>query len=442
MTMKTWAAVAALMIGLGQGASADGLKDAVDADYEAHLKDLFVHFHKNPELSFKENATAARLAAELEAAGFSVTTGIAETGLVGVMKNGDGPTVMMRADMDGLPVKEKSGLAYASVATQLDPFGVEQPVMHACGHDVHITSLVGTARYMAEHKDKWSGTLVLLGQPAEERGGGARVMVEQGLYDKIPTPDMAFAFHVNAAMELGKIHVEPEAAYAGVDSVDIIVHGVGGHGAAPHTTRDPIVVSAQIINALQTLVSRTLSPRTPGVVTVGSIHGGSKHNIISDQVKMQVTVRSDDQDTRMKLLEGIDRVVQYTGRSMGLPEDKLPEVIRITEDTYPPTRNTPELVQRLRTAWTRDLGDEIWAQGYKQLSMGAEDFPFLVTDHQTYVETIPSVYFAVGGTPKDELEGAPSHHSPLFKITPRESVTVGTRATVVALMEVMGTSGS
>ena len=417
-------------------ASAQDLRKTIEKDYDTYLGDLFRHFHRNPELSLQESKTAARIAKELRDAGYTVHEGIGKTGLVAIMENGDGPMVMMRADMDGLPVKEKSGLSYASATTQKDPDGVLQPVMHACGHDVHITSLVGTGRRMAAMRDKWSGTLMLLAQPAEERFGGARIMREDRVYERFGKPDFALAFHVAAQIEAGKLYVAREAAYAGVDSVDINITGVGAHGASPHAGKDPIVIGAQIVNALQTLVSRTLSPRIPGVVTVGSFHAGSKHNIIPDSAKLQLTVRSDDPETRQTLLTGIRRIALNTGRAMGMPESKLPEVKLLKSETYPPTRNTPALVDRLRRAWQTGLGDDAFAD-YKVLGMGAEDFPFLVTDLETYKPIIPSVYFAVGGTKKADLPSAASHHSPLFKIEPRPAVTTGATATVIALMELM-----
>ncbi|MEL7368547.1 MAG: amidohydrolase [Myxococcota bacterium] len=428
--------VAALIVAVSGPAFAGSLEDDVRKDYDAYLDDLFIHLHRNPELSLQETKTAARLTKELRAVGFTVHEGIGKTGIVALMKNGPGPMVMMRADMDGLPVQEKSGLDYASKAQQKDPDGVSQPVMHACGHDVHMTSLIGTARRMAAMRDRWSGTLMLIGQPAEERFGGARLMRQDKVYERFGKPDFGLAFHVNAQLEAGKLFVPREAAYAGVDSVDIIVHGVGAHGAAPHAGKDPIVIGAQIINALQTLVSRTLSPRIPGVITVGSFHGGTKHNIIPDRAKLQVTVRSDDEQTRKTLLNGIRRIALNTGRAMGMPESKLPEVKIIPSETYPPTRNTPALVDRLRAAWRKQLGDQIFAN-YKSLNMGAEDFPFLVTDLKTRRPIIPSVYFSVGGTPKSELSTAASHHSPLFKISPRPAVITGTSATVTALLDLM-----
>lgn len=420
-------------------AVAQTLEEAVRADYQTHLAELFDYFHRNPELSLVEHKTAARMAAELRDAGFNVTEGVGGTGVVAILQNGSGPTVMMRADMDGLPVEEKSGLANAATVTQKDPItGTVVPVMHACGHDVHITSLVGTARRMAANKDDWSGTLMLLVQPAEERVLGARAMKDDNIWFRFGKPDFALAFHVSSEHEAGKINVTEGSPYAGADTVDIIIHGVGAHGASPHAGKDPIVLGSQIVLALQTLVSRELSPREPGVVTVGSFHSGSKHNIISDAAHLQLTVRNTSEQTRKILLEGITRIAENMGRVAGLAEDQLPEVI-ISEERVPPTINDPALARRLRGAWVQHIGDEaVIDQPTK--GMGAEDFPFFTED-----PAIPSVYWGIGGTPKEDFARAadggtpvPSHHSPLFKITPEPAVTRGVESTVVALLALMG----
>jgi hippurate hydrolase len=354
------------------------------------------------------------------------------------MKNGEGPLVMMRADMDGLPLPEKSGLDYASKVTQVSPItGQEVPVMHACGHDVHITSLVGTARRMAAMKDEWSGTLMLIGQPAEERVLGAKAMMDAHIWDTFGQPDYALAFHVSAQDLAGRVNVISGSPYAGADTVDIIVHGVGAHGAHPHQGKDPIVLGAEIVLALQTLVSRELSPREPGVVTVGSFHSGTKHNIISDRAVLQLTVRNTGLDTRKLLLDGIKRIAENMGRVAGLPEDLLPEVIVSSEST-PPTVNDVALANQLKSVWQREMGEDR-VVSIETKGMGAEDFPYFTTD-----PPIRSVYWAVGGTPKADFEIAaqggkpvPSHHSPLFTITPELAVRGGVESTVYALMELM-----
>jgi len=419
--------------------SAQAIERTVERDYQSSLADLFDYFHRNPELSTIEHQTAARMAKELRDAGLDITEGVGGTGVVAMLRNGAGPMVMMRADMDGLPVEEKSGLPNASTVTQRDPItGATVPVMHACGHDVHITSLVGTARYMANHRDEWSGTLMLVVQPAEERIVGARMMMEDNLWRRFGTPDYALAFHVASSDRAGVINVTDGSPYAGSDTVDIIVHGVGAHGASPHKGKDPVLLASQIVVALQTLVSRELPPREPGVVTVGSFHSGTKHNIIPDRAVLQLTVRSTSQENRTLLLNGIKRIAENLGRAAGLPDRLLPEVIVSTE-SVPPTLNDPALAQRLRAAWIKQLGaDNVIDKPGK--GMGAEDFPFFTTDPR-----IPSVYWQIGGTPPEDFEReaaggppVPSHHSPLFKIAPEPAVTRGVESTVVALLTLMG----
>lgn len=411
---------------------------SIQQDYDNRLGALFTHFHRNPELSFIEFKTAKKLADELRSSGFEVTEKVGGTGVVAILKNGNGPLVMMRGDMDALPVEEKSGLAYASKATQSDPItGKEVPVMHACGHDVHITSLIGTARQMSARMDQWSGTLMLIGQPAEERIRGAKAMMDDNLWQRFGQPDYALAFHVAAGLPAGLVNVQEGSPFAGSDSVDIIVHGIGAHGASPHAGKDPILLGSQIVVALQTLVSRELPPREPGVITVGSFHGGTKHNIISDRAHLQLTVRNTNLATRETLLKGIKRIAENMGRAAGLPEDKLPEVI-YSKSSTPPTINNGPLVRRLKAVWQSKLGDDQVVSLASQ-GMGAEDFPYFTTE-----PAIPSVYFAVGGTSMADYQAAakggppiPSHHSPLFKIEPEPAVTRGVQATVIALMELM-----
>ncbi|MDH3404392.1 MAG: amidohydrolase [Acidobacteriota bacterium] len=431
-----WMVLAGVVL-CAQAVAADGLAAEVQADYDAYLGELFVHFHRHPELSMMETETAARLARELRAAGFEVTEGVGGTGVVALLANGPGPTVMMRADMDGLPVEEKTGLPYASQAKQVDWDGHEVAVMHACGHDVHITSLVGTARAMAARRDQWSGTLMLIGQPAEERVGGAKGMMADDLWQRFGQPDFALAFHVSSVVPTGMLVADPGSPYSGADTVDIIVHGVGAHGAAPHKGVDPVVLGSEIVLALQTVVSRSLPPREPGVITVGSFHAGTKHNIISDRAHLQLTVRSEDPESRQILLDGIRRVAVNMGRVAGLPDDKLPEVI-VSSEGVPPTTNDAALTNRLRAVWAQRLGPDVFYDK-KRLAMGAEDFGFFTAEPY-----IPSTYFAVGGTPQADFdreaaggEPVPSHHSPLFKISPQPAVTLGVEATVIALLELL-----
>ena len=419
-----------LTIALATTATADTLSEAIAADYATTLEDLFIHFHQNPELSHLEFETAKRLAAELRSLGYDVTEGIGGTGIVAVLANGNGPTVMLRADMDGLPVAEKSGLPYASTARQTDITGEEQPVMHACGHDVHITALVGAARQLAARTDQWSGTLVLIGQPAEERVSGARAMLEDGLYERFPKPDYAIAFHVAADHPSGKIEVPLVVVGSSADSVDVVVYGVGSHGAAPHKGIDPVLIAAQIVVTLQSVVSRTINPLEPGVITVGAIHGGTKHNIISESVNMQLTVRADSFETRALLLESIDRVAKGVALSLGMPEDKLPKVTRSQTETTPPTINDEQTARRIKSAFVEHFGDETIVEQPRD-GMGAEDFAYFVEPELG----VKGVYFAVGGTPKEEVEEAPAHHSPLFKIEPEPAITVGVEAMTIAALE-------
>ena len=435
MTKRVFCLLAVL---ISLPAFADDLTDAVSKDYDEHLAGLFDHFHRNPELSTIEHETARRMAMELDMAGFAVTEGVGGTGVVAIMENGHGPTVMMRADMDGLPVEEKSGLENASRAQQKDPItGNTVFTMHACGHDVHITSLVGTARYMAANKDTWKGKLMLIVQPAEERVLGAKAMRDDAIWERFGKPDYALAFHVSSSNVAGVINVQEGSPYAGADTVDIIIHGVGAHGASPHRGKDPIVLGSQIVLALQTLVAREISPRDPGVVTVGSFHSGTKHNIISDRAHLQLTVRNTSEETRKILLDGIVRIAENMGRVAGLPEDKLPEVI-ISNESVPPVVNDSALARRLKSAWIDALGDDAVVD-IPTKGMGAEDFPFFTMDPE-----ISSVYWAIGGTPREdfvrEAEGGapvPSHHSPLFKISPEPSVKAGVESTVIALQALM-----
>jgi amidohydrolase len=426
-------AVLLLFIATAFATQADqALRTAIANDYEENLHELFIHFHRNPELSHREYRTAERLAAELGALGYEVTTEVGGTGVVAVLRNGPGPTVLLRADMDGLPVLEKSGLSYASTATQTDIDGQEYPVMHACGHDVHITALVGAARQMIAQRPNWSGTLLLIAQPAEERLSGARAMLADGLYKRFPKPNYAMAFHVLSGVPAGRLVIAPGAMFSSADSVDIVIHGIGAHGAAPHKGVDPVLVAAQIVVSLQSIVSRSIAPLEPAVITVGAIHGGTKHNIIGDRVDMQLTVRADSFETREKLLNGIDRVAKGVALSLGVPDDKLPEVIRSKSETTPPTINDEETALHIKDSFIEYFGADIVFERARE-AMGAEDFAYFITPESG----VKGVYFAVGGTAEEELETAAGHHSALFKIEPRPSITIGVEAMTVAAMKLM-----
>jgi amidohydrolase len=410
------------------------LRNDIAADYREHLSPLFEHFHRNPELSGKEIETSKRLAAEIRTLGYDVTENVGGHGIVAVLRNGAGPTVLLRADMDGLPVEEKSGVPYPSTVRQVDVAGVEQPVMHACGHDVHMTALIGTARQLAARKNDWSGTLVLIGQPAEERANGARDMLADGLYTRFPKPDYALGFHVWATAAAGTIMVPQRIAMSSADAVDIVVHGVGTHGAYPHRGVDPILVASQIVVSLQSLVSRTIDPLEAGVVTVGTIHGGTKSNVIGDRVDLQLTVRADNYETRAKLLEGIKRVADGVARSLGVPDDKLPDVTVSKTETTPPTLNDEPTAARIQSAFRETFG-EVRVPPNRREGMGGEDFAYYGAPEQG----VKSVFFFVGGTPAAELAGAAPHHSALFKIAPEPSITTGIEAMVVGALTLLGT---
>ena len=388
-----------------------------------------MHFHSHPELSFREFETAKRMAEELRALGYTVTEKVGQTGVVAVLENGDGPVVMLRADMDALPVEENTGLPYASTVRQTDPKGIDQPVMHACGHDVHITTMIGTAKQLVEHRSEWSGTLVLVVQPAEEVVGGARAMLEDGLYERFPKPEYALAFHVSSGLPSGRISMRGGSVYSSVDTVDIIVRGVGSHGASPHKGVDPVLVASQIVVSLQSIVSRTIAPLKPGVITVGSIHGGSKHNIIGDRVDLQLTVRSNDPETRELLLDGIDRVSRGVALSLGVPEDLLPVVTRSETEQAPPTINDDEATTRLHKAFSTHFGDDILIDK-ERTGMGAEDFAFFVQPEYN----VKGVYFNIGGTSGEDPDKAPAHHSPIFKIDQEPAITTGVEAMTIAAL--------
>ncbi len=437
------AAAAALSIAAPAAAAEPDYAAAVRADYKAELAAMFDWFHRNPELSFKETRTAARMAAELrKVPGMQVTEQVGGTGVVGVLKNGDGPVILVRADMDGLPVEEKSGLAYASKVRQVGVDGVEAPVMHACGHDTHITSMVGTARRMAALKDRWKGTVVFIVQPAEERVGGAAAMVKDGLYKRFPKPEAALAFHVSSELAAGKVAAAEGIQYSSSDSIDITVPGIGAHGASPHMGKDPVYMASQLVIALQGLVSREQQPLKPGVITVGSFHSGLKHNIISDEAKLQVTVRANDEEERARLIAGIRRVAKGIGELNGMPADKMP-VVTVVEGT-PTTVNDAALARRLNGVMAQTLGAANVVP-FEQKGMGAEDFAYLIQPDTG----VKGYYFAVGGTPQAVIDAAarggppvPSHHSPLFKIAPEPAIVTGTIAMTAALLDLMKPGGS
>jgi amidohydrolase len=428
-----------LLISMGQPTDAADMdiRRAVTAHYDNHLEDLFVWFHQNPELGFLEQETSARLAAELRALGIDVTEGVGGTGLVGMIENGEGPLILVRADMDGLPILEDSGLAYRSRNRQIDRVGIEVPVMHACGHDMHMTTLVGTAKLLMDNRDKWSGKVMLVGQPAEEIINGAKAMLEDGLYERFGVPDYAIGLHVSSGMPSGLVAVREGIVQSSADSVDITVRGVGGHGAYPHQTIDPIYVGSQLVIALQGIISRQINPLSPAVITVGSFQGGSKHNIISSEVSLQLTVRTDSEKTRNQVLGSIRDTALNIGRLNGLPDDLMP-IVRMGFESTPTNVNDSEAVRKVLPVWADQLGYSPLVTS-PRTGMGAEDFAYFTqTEHN-----VPGVFFSVGGAPADLMNqiaagtaSAPPHHSAFFYIDPN-SVKAGTEAMYTAAIELL-----
>jgi amidohydrolase len=417
--------------------SAATIADGVKADMPA-LMTLYRDLHANPELSMQEVRSSAKLAAEARKLGFTVTERVGKTGVVAVMKNGPGPVLLLRADMDALPVVEQTGLPFASKVKAVARSGVETGVMHACGHDTHMTAWLGTARRLAAMKDQWSGTLVMILQPGEETGEGAKAMLDDGLYTRFPKPDVVLAFHDAAALPAGVIGVTPGYALANVDSVDISVKGVGGHGAYPQTTKDPIVLAARIVTTLQTLVSRENDPANPAVVTVGSFQAGAKHNIISDEARLQLTVRSYTPEVRKLLLDGIRRIARGEAIAAGMPEDRMPVVTIRDAEFTPSTFNTEKLSARALELFTANFGAERVMK--TPAVMGGEDFSrFWLAD-----KSIQSLIFWVGGTPTDKWAAAggdqaklPSLHSPFWAPDAQAVISTATEALTLATLDIL-----
>ncbi|MGE6762949.1 amidohydrolase [Corallococcus interemptor] len=404
--------------------------DALYPDLDALYRDL----HQTPELSLQEEKTAAKLAERLRKLGFEVTPKVGGHGVVALLRNGKGPTVMLRTDLDGLPVEEKTGLPYASKAKAKDAAGAEVAVMHACGHDVHMTSWIGTAALLARTKDRWRGTLMLVGQPAEEIGAGARQMLADGLFKRFPKPDFAVALHTAATAPAGTVRFTSGYALASVDSVDVTLHGKGGHGAYPHTTVDPVVMAARTILALQTLVSREKSPLEPAVITVGSIHGGTKHNIIPDEVRLQLTVRTYKPEVRKALLAGIERVAKAEAMASGAPR---PPDVKVTEGT-PATFNDPALTKRLVDAAAKVLGEKNLSE--TPSVMGGEDFSEYgragVPSVMLWLGITEPQRFAAAGGSEDAL---PSPHSPLYAPDRERALRTGVTLLTTSALELLGT---
>jgi amidohydrolase len=418
-------------------ALADELRTSIANDLPG-LMATYRDFHANPELSFAEVRSAAIMAAAARQAGFTVTERVGKTGVVAVFRNGPGPTVLIRADMDALPVVEQTGLAYASKVRATPASGVETGVMHACGHDTHMTAWIETARLLAAHKADWSGTLVMIGQPAEETGQGAKAMLDDGLFTRFPKPDYALAFHDMSAVPAGVVAYASGPAMANVDSIDMDVRGVGGHGAAPQTTKDPIVLAAAIVMRLQTLVSRENDPLQPAVVTVGSFHAGSKYNIISDSAKLQLTVRSFSDEQREKLLAGIRRIAAAEAMASGLPESLAPKIV-LGEGFTPALINEPGFAEQL----VAPLRERFGAERVAKLPpiMAGEDFSrYRVADPQH----IQSLMLWIGGerpetiaAAKREGKSLPSLHSPFWAPDAEKVIATGSEALTSAAMRLM-----
>jgi amidohydrolase len=393
-----------------------------------HYQSLYKHLHQNPELSFQEFATSDRMAEELGKLNFKTTRNFGGTGIVGVFENGDGPVIMLRTDMDALPIEEKTGLPYASKVTMKNENGEVVPVMHACGHDIHMTVWVGTANTLVALKDQWKGTLLMIAQQAEEKSGGANAMINEGLFSKFPVPDYAMAFHISPELPSTTIGYCPGATAAGVNSVDITVYGEGGHGAYPHKTRDPVVLASRIILDLQTVVSREISPLEPAVVTVGSIHGGTQHNIIPDQVRLQLTVRFYHDRIYHQIIEAISRITTGIAISAGLPEEKFPEVT-VYESFTPPVINDPVLTELAIGSFRKIFGNKYVTE--VEPTMAGEDFGrYGRTD-----EHIPIFMFWVGTVNpeiySEQMEkgiSTPPLHSPYLAPDYENSVTTGIKA--------------
>lgn len=404
---------------------------AIDALYP-QLEPVYIDIHRNPELSGHEQRTAAKLAEALRQAGYDVTTGVGGSGVVGVLKNGPGPTLMLRTELDALPVPEQTGLPYASRVRVKDDAGADVPVMHACGHDLHMTAWLGTATLLARDKSRWSGTLLFIAQPAEETVGGAAAMLKDGLFTRFSRPNFVFAVHDDTDLPAGKVGFVPGFSHANVDSVDITIFGKGGHGATPQNTVDPIVIAARTVLALQTIVAREVNPQDPAVVTVGSIHGGTKHNIIPDQVKLQLTVRTDRDEVRKHVLASIQRIARAEAEAAGAPQPPKVEFSEPTDANY----NDPALTQRIAVALRRTLGDANLVQIPPK--MVSEDF----TEYGR--AGVPATMFFVGAVDPVKFQQAkatgtrvPGLHSSTFAPDLKPALETAIATEMAAVLELL-----
>lgn len=407
------------------------MKKEINAEIKSNIDkyiELREHLHQNPELSFQEKETSKRMAKEIKALGFEVTENFGGYGVVGVLRNGEGPVVLVRADMDALPVEEKTGLPCASTKKAIEQNGKKVSVMHACGHDIHMTVWTGVANTLTKLIKHWQGTLIMIAQPAEERGGGAKAMIKEGLFKKFPRPDYAIALHVSAELEAGKVGLKAGPTAANVDVVDITVHGEGGHGAYPHKTIDPVVLSARLVLALQTIVSREISPLDPAVVTVGAINGGAKHNVIPDNVKLQLTLRSYSDDVRQQTIDAIKRIAKGIGLSSGIADEKLPEVV-VGDEFTPATINNQAMYKKVKHAFEWMLGIDNVTE--VKPVMAGEDFG----RYGKTPENVPICLFWLGTVSTEKMQASrdkgtklPPLHSPYFSPEARPTIETGVKA--------------
>lgn len=407
-----------------------------------YLEALYKNLHQNPELSFQEKETSERMANELRKLGFDVTEGVGGYGVVGILENGRGPTVLVRTDMDALPVQEQTGLAYASKVTAVEQNGMEVPVMHACGHDVNMTAWVGTARRLSSMKDHWRGTLMMIAQPAEERVAGARKMLEDGLFERFPRPDFNLALHVLEKFAAGTVSFQKGYMLANADSINIRVHGKGGHGALPYLARDPIVLGAQIVLGIQNMITRDIPALDPAVVTIGSFQAGAKHNVIPDHADLLLTVRSYSDEVRAQVINGIKRVARGQAISAGIPEDLMPEVTVLEKERTYALFNDEKLTDRITGHIKTKLGDDkVFTEGKL---MGSEDFSL----YSRVDPPIPGLMFWVGSTdPKkiaakekgEEVDIPPPHGSRFYPL-PSPTIETGVYAMTEAVLELFNPS--
>jgi len=434
--------LALLLLPISINAQQSSIDSMIERDMPSMLS-TYKMLHAAPELSHREEKTSSFFAGELRKLGYTVTERVGKFdnaawtsyGVIAIMKNGAGPTVLVRTELDALPVDEKTGLPYASTVRTKNDAGVEVSVMHACGHDIHMTSLLGTAKVLSELKSQWQGTLILLGQPSEETGDGARALLRDNLYSRFTQPDFTIALHDKPELEAGKIGYTPGYAMASATSVDVKIRGIGGHGSAPETTKDPIVVAAQVVLALQTIVSRENSPLEPAVVTVGSIHAGTRYNIIPDEANLQLTIRTYKEEVRKRILASIERIVKGIAMAAGIPDDRAP-IVKVSESSTS-TYNDPKLLERLTPALQRALGDDNVVK--MPPMMASEDFGYLSLDQK-----IPATIIWLGASDPQKVKQSretgvalPGLHSALFAPVPEPTLRTGVKATTATVLELM-----